>query len=164
MCVIKIHFKYLYTFNNTLFRINGIFKNKYHSHFSFLEHLQHCHTASLCILTPYFQKGKMSYALFRRVIWMETLSAISFLYTLHFDMTLSHRKSHRSDRVATFLEEQLGRMLGTWGQKSWVWVAVLFSFPGLSESARIKQGGKEWQCVHYQFHTLVLRLKTNSKN
>ena len=51
---------------------------------------------------------------------METLSAISFLYTLHLDMTLSHQKSHRSDRVATFLEEQLGRMLGTWGQKSWV--------------------------------------------
>lgn len=42
-----------------MFRINGIFNNKYHSHLSFLEHLQHCHTASLCILTPYLQKGKM---------------------------------------------------------------------------------------------------------
>lgn len=151
MCVIKIHFKYLYTFNNKLFRINGIFKNKYHSHFSFSEHLQHCHTASLCVLTPYFQKGKMSSALFRRVICMETLSAISSLCMLHFDTTLSHQKSHRSHRVAMFLEEQLGRMLRTWGQKSWVWVATLSSFPGISEPARMKQGEKEWQCCTTNF-------------
>ena len=62
---------------------------------------------------------------------METLSAISSLHTWHFDMTHSHHKSHRSDRVATFLEENLGECSGPGARTPW---CELLSCPVLQES------------------------------
>lgn len=103
-------------------------------------------TASLCILTTYCQKGKTKpFLLFFSEGPFECKPSLQLVFhSVHFDVTLSSQKIHKSDRVATFLEEQLGlswQVLRTWGQKSW---------------------GELLFCLnlrYYQFHTLVLRLK-----